>query len=260
MAKYFIEDTALTAIADSIRAKKNTTADITPENMPSEIASIETGGGSGSGGGGNLAKIIDRTATSVTAEDLQGVTAIGDYAFYNYSTLQSIELQKSIELIGKYAFNGCSAIVSITIPDSVTSIGDYAFSSCSRLQSAVIEAGVTNLGGSVFLGCKNLMSVILPSTLTSIYSNCFRNCTSLSNVAIPVGIKTINGSVFYGCTALASVDFSHHASVPTLSNKNAFYNVPSTCKVIVPDALYDEWIAATNWSALTVTYVKASEV
>ena len=44
------------------------------------------------------------------------------------------------------------------------------------------------------------------------------------------------------------VDFRNAAAVPALSNINAFSNVPSTCKIVVPDALYNTWIAATNWS------------
>lgn len=44
MAKYVIDEKTLTDIADSIRQKKGTTANITPENMPSEIECI-TGGG-----------------------------------------------------------------------------------------------------------------------------------------------------------------------------------------------------------------------
>lgn len=42
MAKYVIDSTTLLAIADSIRLKKGTTANITPESMPSEIAEITT--------------------------------------------------------------------------------------------------------------------------------------------------------------------------------------------------------------------------
>lgn len=45
MAKYTIEDTTLIAIADSIRAKTGGVDGITPENMPTEIEGIETGGG-----------------------------------------------------------------------------------------------------------------------------------------------------------------------------------------------------------------------
>lgn len=43
MSKYVIDGATLSAIADSIRAKKGTTANINPENMPAEIVSIETG-------------------------------------------------------------------------------------------------------------------------------------------------------------------------------------------------------------------------
>lgn len=43
MAKYVIDEKTLTDIAESIRQKKGTSADITPENMPSEIAGITAG-------------------------------------------------------------------------------------------------------------------------------------------------------------------------------------------------------------------------
>ena len=50
MAKIFIEESTLSAIGNSIRAKTGKTNMIPPLNMPAEIASIQTTGG-GSGGG-----------------------------------------------------------------------------------------------------------------------------------------------------------------------------------------------------------------
>ena len=47
MAKIFIEDSTLSAIGDSIRAKTGKTGMIPPLDMPTEIASIQTGGTSG---------------------------------------------------------------------------------------------------------------------------------------------------------------------------------------------------------------------
>ena len=47
MAKYTIEDTTLTNIADAIRAKGNTTETLTPTQMPNAISAIQAGGGEG---------------------------------------------------------------------------------------------------------------------------------------------------------------------------------------------------------------------
>lgn len=44
------------------------------------------------------------------------------------------------------------------------------------------------------------------------------------------------------------VDFSQAAAVPTLANVNAFSNTNEYYQIIVPEALYNAWISATNWS------------
>lgn len=46
MAKMFIEESTLSAIGNSIRAKTGKTNMIPPLNMPTEIASIQAGGSS----------------------------------------------------------------------------------------------------------------------------------------------------------------------------------------------------------------------
>ena len=65
--------------------------------------------------------------------------------------------------------------------------------------------------------------------------------------------------MLYGCSALEVVDFSEATSVPTLHSVNTFQNTNSTFKIVVPDALYDQWIAARNWSSFANQIVKASE-
>jgi hypothetical protein len=48
-----------------------------------------------------------------------------------------------------------------------------------------------------------------------------------------------------------------------LANVDAFGNTPTNRQIIVPDALYDDWILADNWSSSTnniaSSIVKASE-
>lgn len=66
----------LTAIADAIRGKTGKTDALTLDQMPGEIAGIQTGGGSGSGGDlfhrmAGISVNIN-TGVSVTAEDYTG--------------------------------------------------------------------------------------------------------------------------------------------------------------------------------------------
>ena len=49
------------------------------------------------------------------------------------------------------------------------------------------------------------------------------------------------------------------ASVPTLGGTSVFTSIPSDCKIVVPDSLYDTWVAATNWSTYANNIIKASE-
>ena len=65
--------------------------------------------------------------------------------------------------------------------------------------------------------------------------------------------------MLYGCSALEVVDFSEATAVPTLHSVNTFQNTNSTFKIVVPDALYDQWKAANNWSQFASQIVKASE-
>ena len=79
----------------------------------------------------------------------QGVTSIGDWAFYLCDNLTSITIPSSVTSIGNYAFKECSSLTSITIPSGVTSIEDGVFCECSSLTSITIPSGVTSIGSYV---------------------------------------------------------------------------------------------------------------
>ena len=98
-------------------------------------------------------------------------------------------------------------------------------------------------------------------------ASAFQNCTSLKIVQLAklsnagTALQNALTNAFNGCTSLELVDFSQATAVPTLANINAFGNTNSTYKIVVPDALYETWIAASNWSntAIKPHIVKASE-
>ena len=85
-----------------------------------------------------------------------GITTIGEYAFYNCTSLTSVTISDSVTKIDKYAFGYCSSLTSIEIPNSVTSIGLGSFKGCTSLQSMTIPfVGLTrksNNGVSAVFG------------------------------------------------------------------------------------------------------------
>ena len=181
---------------------------------------------------------------------------IGSHAFENCSSLASIVIPDSVTSIGSHAFYNCYSLASIVIPDSVTIIGSYAFYNCYSLASIVIPDSVTIIGSYAFYNCYSLVSIVIPDGVTSIGSGAFQYCYSLTSIVIPDGVTSIGNSAFSSFYGIRYFDFTKHTAVPALSNTNAFQNIPPDCEIRVPAALYDEWIAATNW-ATYASYIKA---
>ena len=176
------------------------------------------------------------------------VTGIGDNAFFNCRTLQSISIPNDVKGIWADTFNSCSALQSISIPNSVTDMGNGAFNNCSALQSISIPNSVTSIGGYAFNDCKTLQSISIPNSVTSIGIYAFNGCKTLQSISIPNSVTSIMDNAVANCSA-SEYDFSKFSKVPTLG-ASAFKGIFSSTKILVPSALYDTWVAATNW----VTY------
>ncbi len=189
----------------------------------------------------------------------EGVTSISAYAFGYCCSLASVVIPEGVTSISTYAFNYCPSLVLIVIPESVTSIGNHVFGYCYSLASVVIPESVTSIGSNVFNNCPSLVSVVIPESVTSISAYAFSYCYSLVLIVIPESVTSIGNHVFNSCYGIPFYDFSASATVPSLSATSAFNGIPSDCKIIVPDALYDEWIAATNWSTYASKIIKKSE-
>ena len=88
----------------------------------------------------------------VTSVEIQeGVTKIGDYAFYNMQNISSISLPNTLLSIGDGAFFACPITGNVVIPENVQTIGSNAFAMIGQSASTVsIPASVTSIGQWAF--------------------------------------------------------------------------------------------------------------
>lgn len=248
----------LSAIADAIREKTGKTATMTLDQMPTEIASIESGGGTTTSGD------IDAFITGTISEISSNVTTVHEYAFYGFGNLKTANLPLATS-IGDRAFYE-SYLQTINAP-LVTEIGDYSFGYCRF--STVNFPNVTSIGTGAFMN-GSLTTADFP-LVTTINSATFNGCTNLTTINFPKA-TTIGGTAFNACKYLVTADFPlvtsigssafgtcsrltalilRNSSVCTLSNTSALSNTPiksGTGYIYVPSTLVDSYKAATNWS------------
>ena len=106
------------------------------------------------------------------------LTVVGFGAFENCigfnsrSNITSIVIEEGVTSIGDQAFYGCGGLTAISIPNSVTSIGGGAFASCHALESVTIYAtSVPTLGSDVFWDNKSGRKIFVPTASLSTYKS-----------------------------------------------------------------------------------------
>ena len=187
----------------------------------------------------------------------KSVTSIEDFAFYNCSSLASIEIPNSITSIGSNAFSGCSSLTNVEISNSVISIGNSAFMGCTSLTSIEIPSSVTNIENSAFHNCSSLTNIkvdsnnkiydsrencnaiietstntliigcgstTIPNSVTSIENYAFRGCSSLTSIKIPNSVTNIGGSAFSECSSLTNIK---------VDSSNKVYDSRENCNAII---------------------------
>ena len=135
------------------------------------------------------------------------VTAIGDDAFRDNTTMVSVSIPDGVKSIGNGAFYGCSALLGVVIPDSVGSIGSSAFKDCSRLTSAYLPVNekFTVVSDGAFSGCKALKGITVPDSVVEIKGTAFYRCENLADVRLSGNIESIGGAAFGYCNKITEI-------------------------------------------------------
>ena len=205
--------------------------------------------------------------TNVTLEN--GVTNIGDYAFFECKNLTNIIIPDSVNCIGLGTFYGCTSlqynkydselyignnenpylvlmrveskdITSIDINDGIKFIDYDAFYGCTSLQYNEYDNGL-------YLGNNENPYIVLINTKGNdftdftiynetkiIYSKAFYECRGLTSITIPASVTSIGDNAFYDCIGLTSVSIPD--SVTSIGD-NAFSGCSGLTSIKIPDSV-----------------------
>lgn len=156
---------------------------------------------------------------------ISGTGAMTDYytdnlaPWYDYrNEIYQISLPEGLSRIGNLAFYNCINISSVTLPSTVTDIGELGFCENRSMRMVTLNNGLKTIGRSAFEGCENLQDVRIPDTVTTIGKRAFYECRSLTYVTVPASVTSMGSSVFSYCDNLIRVDVNASVSaLPTWS-------------------------------------------
>ena len=169
----------------------------------------------------------------------EGVTSIGNYAFYDCNCLTSVTIPSSVTLIGKEAFQNVKGTLTLnnTIPDGMNQLSyfDEALRN-SAFKTFVIGNEVTTIGDYAFSQFnKN----------EGYWDNdeqVYKYRTLLTTLYIGKSVEHIGEGAFYNCTNLTSL-FVDRATPPTLES----YNDLSGTTIYVPYLEYFVYRGTEGW-------------
>lgn len=170
------------------------------------------------------------TITKVIVED--GITSIGDYAFYFMNSskrtlLKTVILPDTITRIGRSAFYDCENMELDHLPANLTEVGDYGLYSCDKLilnrlpkkltsvgnHAFAFNNGITckvpalsSIGEGAFYACRGITGVEFAPGLSSIPKNAFNSCSAITGISLR-GVTSIGSYAFQSCDSIKSITF-----------------------------------------------------
>lgn len=130
------------------------------------------------------------------------VTAIANGAFSNMS-FTSVTIPEGVTRIGEQAFFNCTEMETVKIPASVTTIGDDAFASCSALQSVYCYGKKPiDINETIFTD-RDIITLYVPYGFTKAYQEAdyWKEFMEIIEMEAPDVVITMKGSQATYCSA-----------------------------------------------------------
>lgn len=243
MANYLTTEADLTSVANAIRTKGGTSAQLAfPTGFVSAIDAIPTGGSG-----------IDPDVFATTGFDapviLNSATVIRANAFA-YQNLTEIH-GESVTTINTSAFDTCTALTTIDFPNLTTVNGNYAFRKIDACETVHFPKLANASGNGLFYqtryGGTKKLTVVLPA-IQNLGSQAFRQGNYVA-VDLGPGLVKINSDCFYypggnGVVCTTCILRKTDGVVPAQSVDS----INGLVDVFVPSALISSYQSASNWS------------
>lgn len=142
-----------------------------------------------------------------------GLTSIGDLAFYGCENITTVRIPKEVTSIGDYAFMQCKQLLVVNLPNGLERIGASAFQECESLESIVFPNALTTIGSKAFYRCYELRAVQVPSSVTEMGNSIFSYCTGMVQAVINAPITVLPKWTFYGCAVLSDITLAETITV-----------------------------------------------
>jgi len=195
----------------------------------------------------NLSKIL-ADSTNVNFTSFEGVLFNKDttcLVAFPFAKSSQYTIPNGVSTIGNGAFFYCMNLTLLTMPESLQTIGYDAFSYCTSLAKFIVKKDNPNycsVSGVLFnkdttklVLCPNGKSgqYSIPKSVKTIESGAFYNCDKLTQLAISDSITKIDGSTFIGCWSLSKYSVSN--TNPTYCSRDGvLFNKDTTLLVAYP--------------------------
>jgi hypothetical protein len=139
--------------------------------------------------------------------------------FFTRAPIRGLTFESGSQLIriDAGAFFDCTSLISIQIPASMQIIGEKCFSRCGSLLKILFEAHsrLTRIEKGAFSDCVSIKSLFIPASVAVLCHECFAGCTSLQAVIFARGsnLRQLESQVFWH-TSLKSICIPSDISSP----------------------------------------------
>lgn len=129
----------------------------------------------------------------------EGLTSIGNRAFYYCTELEEINIPSTVKRIGRDAFVSCRNMTNVKFNGPLLYLGPGAFSSCSSLEEIVLPNGLEEIQNNTFLDCGKLKKVFIPKSVQSVSATAFGRTSRQIEVTAPEHLRhNLQAKMWYG--------------------------------------------------------------